>query len=357
MKQFSACLVLVIWSCSLCAWSQTKPLRTLNLEQLGYQHLTCEVYWWKGEDGYPKQLIEFLDNTHLVVHFATPDVCIGPAIPWQKRGLRSVVIDLSGHVVHTYDWEPGEDVIAGPDAHILIVRVGAVEVVDFDFQPIQTIPYQQQGFAGASHPDVRLFRVVMTPSRHGFAIVDRGYAILLTGPVYEQKVSTTDSVAAVTDDGFVGFSGFNPGPPNLHVDGVQWVSPTHPQLSSFIVVGENKLLGLDHKFNLYRFDPHGTESLVARLGSLAPGMWNSGFHFAQALPETRRVLFASEGVRIAFTDSSGFWTYFRTALLDLKSNEIMFRYNGHFGGDVSISPDGHTVAARHEGRLTLYSVP
>jgi len=356
MKHLLACLLLLVSSCTLSAWSETKSLRTINLEQIGYQHVTCEVYW-RGEDDYSKRLIEFLDDTHLLVHFATPEICTGPAIPTEKHGLRSTVIDLSGHAVHTYDWEPGEDVIAGPDGHVLIVRPDAVRVVDFNFQPIQTISYLQQGFPGVPHPDARLFRVLVTPSRHGFAIVDRSYATLFTGLPYKETAKTTDSVAAVTDHGFVTLSRFDPGPPILHVDGVQWASPAHPRLGTFIVTDDSEVLGLDRKFNLYRFDQSGAESLVVRLGSLAPGMWNSGFRFAQALPDVNRVLFFSHGVRVAFTDSSGFWSYFRTAVLDLKTSELVVRYNGHFGDDVSISPDGHEVAERHEDRLTLYSLP
>jgi hypothetical protein len=91
----------------------------------------------------------------------------------------------------------------------------------------------------------------------------------------------------------------------LYVDGVEWAAPARPILSALIVTGNSEVLGLDRKFSLYRLDQHGGESLVARLGSLAPGVWNSGFRFDQALPEASRVLFFSHGVRIAFTDSSG----------------------------------------------------
>jgi hypothetical protein len=53
----------------------------------------------------------------------------------------------------------------------------------------------------------------------------------------------------------------------------------------------------------------------------------------------------------------GIWSYFRTAVLDLGTSKLIFQYDGHFGDDLSISPDGHLVAARHEERLASYNVP
>ena len=41
----------------------------------------------------------------------------------------------------------------------------------------------------------------------------------------------------------------------------------------------------------------------------------------------------------------------------LRTNKLVFRFNGHIGDDVSLSPDGHLVAVREEDRLNLYSVP
>jgi hypothetical protein len=340
MKRLSVCICLLAICCWVVpAWSENKPLRTINLEQIGFQRIICEVYWL-GEDDYSKRHIEFLDDTHLLVHFATPEICSGSANPSEKHGLHSAVVDLFGHLVHTYDWQPGEDVIAGPDGHVLIVRPDAVRVVDLDFQTIQTIPWQEEGFPGVPHPSGRLFHVLITPSRHGFAIIDRNHASLFTGLPYKETVTTTDSVvASVGDRGFVTWSGFDPGPAVLHVDGVEWIAPAHPSLQTTLVVaGNSAVLGLDRKYNLYRIDQRGGQSLIVRLGSLAPGMWNSGFHLDQALPDSNRMLVLSHGVRIAFTDSSGIWPYFRTAVLDLGTSKLIFQYDGHFSDDVSISP-------------------
>jgi hypothetical protein len=297
-----------------------------------------------------------LDDKHLLLHFATSEVCNDPPFQGEKH-FHSAVIDLSGHLLHTYDWQPGDDVIAGPDGNVLVVRPDAVRVVDPNFQSMQTISWQQQGFPGVPHPNARLFRVLVTPSRHGFAIVDRNHAALFTGSPYKETSSTNYSVAAVGDHGFLTWSGFDPGPPVLHVDGVEWSAPAHPALGTLVVTGDSEVLGLDHKFNLYRIDQRGGEALIVSLSSLAPGMWNSGFRFDQALPDASRMLFLSHGARIAFTDSSGIWVYFRTAVLDLRTNKLVFRYNGHLGDDVSLSPDGHLVAVREEDRVSLYSVP
>lgn len=356
MKRFFACnCLLLICLLAVSVGGTDQAPQTIKLEQIGYQHVACELSW-RGEDDYPKRQVEFLDNKHLLVHFAAPEVCKPHPFQWEKY-LHSAVIDLSGHVVNTYDWQPGDDVIPGPDGNVLVVRSDGVRVVDRNFQSLQTISWQQQGFPGVPHPESRLFRVLVTPSRHGFAIVDRNCATLFTGPPYEKTASTNDSVAAVRDNSFDTWSGFEPGPPVLHVDGVQWPTPAHPVLRSLFVTGDDKVLGLDYKYNLYRMDQRGGEELLVSLSSLAPGMWNSGFRFDQALPEARRVLFFSHGARIAFTDASGIWLYFRTAVLDLRTNKLVFRFNGHIGDDISLSPDGHLVAVLEKDRLDLYNVP
>ena len=165
--------ILLLCFFSVSAWAEEKPIRTLNLEQIGYQRLSCEVIW-QGEDAYPKRRIEFLDNQHLLVHYTTSQACAAP--PYASQAFRSAVIDLSGHLLHTYEWQHGdEDVIAGPDGHILIVRPDDVRVVDLNFQALQSIP-RQEAFLGGL-----LFRVILTPSRHGFAIIDRNGAALYTG--------------------------------------------------------------------------------------------------------------------------------------------------------------------------------
>jgi hypothetical protein len=242
-------------------------------------------------------------------------------------------------------------VIAGPDGNVLVVRADGVRIVDQTFKTIQTTPWQRQGIPAP-------LRVLVTPSRHGFAIDDRKHAALFVGPPYKEAATTTSSVVAgISDSGFMTWSGFNPGPPVLHVNGVEWSAPIHPSLSGLLAIGENEVLGLDQKHTLYRFDQRGDEALVMKLGSLTPGMWNSGFRFEQTLPDAARVLFFSHGARIAFTDSSGAWFYFRTAVLDLKTNNLVFRFNGHLGDDVSISPDGRLVAVREKDLLTIYEVP
>jgi len=352
MNRLSAtCLRLsLLSSLTVSAWAAEKPLRTFNLEQIGYQRVSCEVNW-QGEDSYAKRQIEFLDNEHLLVHYASSEVCKSPRFQYPEQGLHSAVIDLSGGLLHTYDWRPSEDVIAGPDGHILVVAPDAVRIVDLNFHTLQTISWHEE-----RSPSPR-FRALITPSRHGFAIVGLNRASLYIGSPYLLTATTADLVTAATDRGFITLSGFDPGPPTLHVDGVVWPRPARPSLNPCAAMESNEVLGLDHKFNLYRIDQRGGEVLIAHLGSLAPGMWNSGFRFDLALPDARRMLFFSYGARIAFSDTSGIWKYFRSAVLDLKTNQFVFHYDGHFDDDVSLSPDGHFVAAREMDHLSIYSVP
>jgi hypothetical protein len=345
------CIRILLLCClTVSAWAEQKPIRTFDLEQIGYRSVSCEVIW-QGEDDYPKRRVEFLDNEHLLVHYATSEVCKAPPFQYQGQGRHSAVIDVSGRLLHTYDWQVGDDVIAGPDSHVLIVRPDVVRIVDLNFQPLQSIPWQE------GYPGGQLFRVLLTPSRHGFAIVGGDRAALYAGSPYELIRTATDLVTAVGDHGFVTLSGFDPGPPALHVDGADWTTPANPKVGIFADIDGNAVLGLDRKFSLYRIDQHGDEALIARLASLAPGMWNSEFRSDMALPDAHRVLFRSHGARIAFTDAWGTWYYFRTAVLDLNTNKLLFQYNGHFGDDVSLSPDGHLVAVRVNEKLSLYSVP
>jgi hypothetical protein len=321
------------------------PLRTINLTEIGYQHTACG-FRLRGEDSYNKPQIEFLSNKYLLFHFATPDSCDPAGYTRDKPGFHTAVMDLFGHVIHTYDWQNGEDVIAGPDGNALVVSRTGVRVVDLNFQTVQTISWQPKG----------AFYVVVTPSRNGFAIVDLDRAALFIGTPYKEMARTTSSVAAVGDHGFVTLTGGDSDASVVHVDGIEWVTPKHPRVRIFAAPGDGQLLALDNRLNLYRINQRGEETRVARLGWLTPGMWN-GIRSNLALPDANRVLFFSHGARIAFTDRSGIWRYFRTAVLDLKIGGAVFQWNDKIGDDVSLSPDGHLVAVREDGRLSLYNIP
>jgi hypothetical protein len=332
----------------VCSWvavasAAETPLRTIDLENVGYQHVPCGFHM-RGQDAYAKRQIEFLDDEHLLIHFATPDSCLYKRA---KPGIHTAVIDVFGKVIHTYDWQTGEDVTAGPDGKILILRLTGVQVVGLDFQAVQTIPWQHQGYP----------HVVVTPSRNGFAIVDRDRSTLFKSTSYQAKATTTGSVAAVGDDGFVTVTAGDQDTLVLHVNGIKWMAPKHSRFAGFADAGNDELFMLDTKFNLYRINQPGNEELVARMGWLAPGIWNSGFRFDLALPEANRILLFSHGARIAFSDTSGVWTYFRTAVLDLKTGKTLFQWDGKIGDDVSLSPNGHIVAARQNGHLALYNIP
>lgn len=327
------------------------PLRTINLAEIGYQHTACG-FRFRGEDSYNKRQLEFLDDKYLLFHFATPESCDSSGSTRDKPGFHTTVMDLFGHVIHTYDWQNGEEVIAGPDGNALVVSKTEVRVVDLNFQTFQTISWQPKG----------AFYVVVTPSRNGLAIVDLDRAALFIGtphkgPPYREMARTTSSVAAVGDHGFVTLAGGESDALVVHVDEIERVIPKLPRVTIFADPGKGELLALDNKFNLYRINQRGDEARVARLSWLAPGMWNSGFGSNSARPDTNRILFFSHGARIAFTDTSGVWPYFRTAVLDVKTGRSVFQWDGKIGDDVSLSPDGHIVAVREEGCLSLYSVP
>lgn len=357
MDRYSLARLLLALS-ALSMWAADTPIRTLQLEKFGYQRLPCKVDW-RGEDMWPKRQIEFLDDEHLLLHYAAIEACQAPlfqgpvSLPGDtKHGLHSAVIDLTGHILHTYDWQPNDDVVAGPDGHVLIVDRDAVRVTDLSFRNLKTIQsHHKPGTHGQLYP------VQVTPSRHGFAIIERNRAVLYTGSAYQETARTTEYVAAVSDHGFITVSGFDQGPPFLRVDEVRWPTPSDPSLTTFSDIGRGEILGLDRKFNLYRVDQRGHETLIVRLGSLAPGMWHTAFQLDVALPEAGRILLRSYGVRIALSDSFGFWSYLRTAVLDLPTGKLVFQRDCRFYDDVSLSPNGRLLAVREKDRLKLYSVP
>jgi hypothetical protein len=85
---------------------------------------------------------------------------------------RSVVIDIAGRPLRSFDWLPGENVQIGPDGHILMISAWDIRILDSDFsilQPFEWISGQDRKWI----PDGR-GSLITAPSRHGFVIAD-GY--------------------------------------------------------------------------------------------------------------------------------------------------------------------------------------
>jgi len=214
----------------------------------------------------------------------------------------------------------------GPDGHVLVVAQMQSAWWIFDFQTIQTIPWQEDGFPGVPHPSVQFFHILVTPSRHGFAIIDRNHCVSLYGSTL-QRDSEHNGIRCfcLVTGGFVTWSGFNPGPAVLHVDVSNGLLPRILNSERFDCCPATiEVLGLTRKFNLYRIDQRGSESLIARLGSLAPGVWNSGFRFDQARPGTNRVLFFSHGLTHRLYRLIGYLAVLQDAVSDWAQAKLCF---------------------------------
>jgi hypothetical protein len=73
------------------------------------------------DDAYSKRHVEFLDAERLLISFPLR------ALPCDKNNqppaekYRSVVIDIAGRPLRSFDWLPGENVQIGPDGHIRMI--------------------------------------------------------------------------------------------------------------------------------------------------------------------------------------------------------------------------------------------
>jgi hypothetical protein len=350
-------VLLLAFTAGLQCQSSEVSSSEIDLQKIGYP-AGCD-YLFQDKDAYAKRHVEFLDADHLLVSFPLrSSPCNGNNQPPAEK-YRSVIIDTAGRPLHSYDWSSGEDVQAGPDGHILMTSGWEIRILDSDFSVLQRVEW----VSGQDRKRVPGWRGSLTvaPSRHGFVIAD-GYPQTRTAYFEGTPARQTAAVdscwpAAVTDGGF-GCVEASKEQLDIHLSDSE--RNIHNDLlgkaGTAILPDPQTVLWLTQKRQLYVFAASGKAKKIADLHWLAPG-GNSGFRWDLASGAARRILFFSHGARFPITDTSGFGSYLRVAVVGVPSGTIVFRAQYPIDSDVAISPDGRLLAVRTKTRLVLTGLP
>ena len=330
----------------------------IDLQKIGYP-ARCD-YIFQDKDGYAKRHIEFSDAEHLLISFPLRALPCDKNNQPQAEKYRSIIIDTTGHKLHSLDWLPGENAQAGPDGHILMSSGWEIRVLDAEFSTLRRIEWPK-GQGPQSKMTNWAGRLINAPSRHGFVAADayapNHIAYFEGNPVRQTVAADSCWPAAVTDGGFACVEA-NKEELDIHLSGGERNvhDPLLRTASAAILPDPRTVLLLTPKYRLYLLNPSGPAQKIADLHWLAPG-WNSGFRWDMASGAARRILFFSHGARFAITDTSGFGYYLRVAVVDVPAGTVVFRAQYPIDSDVAISPDGHLLAVRKKTRLVLTGLP
>jgi hypothetical protein len=300
--------------------------RVIDLKAIGYPQPPCDYMF--QVDYYHKTHIEFLDSERLLVSFPADVTSCDKQSVYSGRSARtyrSVVMDLSGKILHSLDWKSGENVQAGPDGHIILLTGNNIHILDWDFSLIQNIP--------ALRP-LAIWEAKVSPSRHGFAILGHypgNQVVYFEGtPVRKaQDVEDCDFIAVV-DGGFLCRDTSQPGQFIAHVSDE---AQSNQQMINAIAKGITDETP-DRKWLI-----PGRPAWISRVATVTSG---SG-----------RILYFCTGTRFPVTDTSGFGYFLRVAVVDVLEKRTIFRKQYDINSDVALSPDGRWFAVREQTRLTL----
>jgi hypothetical protein len=339
--------------------------KSIDLRSAGYPSPPCD-YMFQDADGLPKRHVEFLDSQHLVVSFTVPKAgtCQGAGVPW-PTDFRSVVLDLSGKIVSKSDWSRPAifNVKAGPDGKLLEIVPGGIRVMDQSFQPLQEIALPEKDFPKAMVPSP--LSIQLAPSRHGFAatfpefigIGFNGYSAYFDGDLPLQQTLSQNTDDVIVGDGLLlampGPRGVTATPRSIELD-----SKTYSCAKAYwiaIPIKDHPVC-LTSDFQLAEMVPDGNQTVIADFRDMAPG-WNSVLGYLLCDANSHRILLYSYGRRFPVTDAWGFGNYFKIAVLDLNSKQVVFQQSSSENSDVALSPDGKLLAVREKARLTLSTIP
>jgi len=302
--------------------------RAIDLRAIGYPQPPCDFMF--QVDSYGKNHVEFVDSERLLVSFPADTSNCDKKQGYTGRNpsqYRSVVMDLSGRVLHSLDWNLGDDVQAGPDGHILMVTEAEIRILGMDFSLLQTIPDIPRGRVHTS--------LALSPSRHGFA-KKFGYpdyrVIYFEGsPAVKTEEADDCRLVTIVDGGFLCR---NPERlleviPHLSLNGA--AAPALHQGS----------------------DECWSDKIVRKRWLLPPRpAWSS--REGSSVSASDRVMCFTTGTLFPISDTSGFGYFLRVAILDVLEKQVVFRKQYDIGSDVALSPDGHWFAVREQTRLTLH---
>jgi hypothetical protein len=351
-------ITLILFAANLNGESKKSSQNEIDLSKIGYP-ARCD-YLFQDSDHYAKRHIEFVDDEHLLVTFPLRSV------PCDKYGqppaekYRSVIIDLTGKALSSFERLPGENIQAGPDKRLLMSSGWQIRLLDWNFATLQHIDW-----TSSQGPQSKLprwtGRLILAPSRTGFLVTD-GYPPNHTSYFEGMPAGQTSGVAscslpAVTDGGF-GCLEVNTEELHIHVgDSVREIrDPILFQARAAILPDSQTILILNEKYKLFLLGGPGGSREIADLRWLTPGA-GSGFRWEMASAASQRIMFFGHGARVPITDSSGFGYYLRTAIVDVTSKRIVFRKQYPIDDDLAVSPNGQFLAVRNKSNLTLISLP
>lgn len=335
------------------------PTKTLDLHSFGYPEPPCD-YMFQDSDAYAKRHIEFLDSEHLLVSFPLLQASVCHNQPLSNQDFRSVLLDLSGHQVSSFDWKRTEvfNVQAGPDGDILAITPTGIRVMDKSFRSVQEIFLSTDVFPSSFMAGG--LTVELAPSRKGFAAifgreisaVAKPYATYFADPIpVRQEFEANTSNVAIGDGILASIilqdrtATLSIGQKSFSCVNAAWIVvpiPLHP-------------VCLTDNFRLVELREGGDQTLIADVHSLAPGR-NSGFRYELTDASAGRLLLDSHGTRFAISDSWGFGYYRLVGIYDLRTKRQVFRAQFPIDSDVAISPSGTLLAVRDRTRLDIYGV-
>jgi hypothetical protein len=326
---------LVLWCVFLSTPVFAASPTIIDLRPFGYPN--CD-YLFQGQDAYAERHVEFLDSQHLIVKFPLSQESTCKTAT--QTSFRSVVVDLSGRARDSKQWSRPAvtNVQAGPDGKILEIAPGRVTILDASFHALQTITLSERDFPN-------LASVKVSPSRHGFAVIDYGFSAYFEGPipVHQSITQNTDKVI-VGDGSLIPFSrSIEVGSKHFEYPNAVWIA----------LPADLNPVCFTSDFQLVRLTAGGGQALIANVRDLAPG-WNSGLRYL--LTGSERILLDSHGVHFPLTDTSGIGYYRKVAVWDLRSQKEIFRRQFSINSDVAVSPDGDVLAVQEKWKITLYPI-
>lgn len=301
--------------------------RVIDLKAIGYPQPPCDYMF--QVDYYHKTHIEFLDSERLLVSFPADITSCDKQSAYSGRSAstyRTVVMNMSGKVLHSLDWKAGDNVQAGPDGHIILLTGNDIHILDSDFSLIQNIP--------ALRPR-SIWELKLSPARHGFAILDHypGNQVVYFEGTPARKTQDVDdcNFIAVVDGGFLCRDTSQPGQFTAHV------SQGEPQLNQQMT--NTIARGVTNETPDKRWLIPGWPAWISRIATFTSA---SG-----------RILYFCKGARFPVTDTSGFGYFLRVVVVDVLEKRTIFRKQYDINSDVALSPDGRWFAVREQTRLTL----
>jgi hypothetical protein len=321
-----ACFVIIFTlTLALTAKEPDHDQRVIDLKAIGYPQPPCDYMF--PEDGFAKNSIEFLDSERLLVSFSTDMTRCNENHTYTPSTFRSVIIDSSGKILRSFDWQHHQDIQAGPNGHILFTTGKEIRILDSDFSLLQTIPDPR--------PEVQRTGVDVDPARHGFVVND-GYptyhVVYFSGTPAQKTLEADHCNAIAVEGGFVCWESDHPSRFTAHVE------PNAPQPD---LRGRNTVFtpGLDRNPDKKWVAP-GWPAWLGQDGRSISS--TSG-----------RIMYFCRGTRFPLTDGNGLGNFLRVIVVDTKENRTPLRKQYDVSSDVALSPDGNWFAVREGTRLTL----